>query len=75
MLMGDQKRRMDILVEKIEALGVAYEALRAIQKNQVIIINVLMKKMEVTDDEIKQETERLNALVKERQRNIKSGKI
>jgi hypothetical protein len=73
--MGDQKRRMDILVEKIEALGVAYEALRAIQKNQVIIINVLMKKMEVTDDEIKQETEQLNALVKERQRNIKSGKI
>jgi hypothetical protein len=73
--MGDSKRRMDILVEKIEALGTAYEAIRVIQKTQVVVMNILLKKMEVTNDEIKQETNRLNAIVKERQRNIESGKI
>ncbi len=59
--MGDQKRRMDILVEKIEALGTAYEAIRVIQKTQVVVMNILLKKMEVTNDEIKQETNRPNA--------------
>lgn len=73
--MGDSKRRLDIVNERLVALELVYEAIHTIQRWQVILINILVKKMEVTDNEIEQETKRLDAIIKEHQRDLKSGKI
>ena len=73
--MGEAKRRFDYLDEKITALKESQEKIFKIQKEQAIIMSVLIKKMEVTQDDIKKETDELNAQLKENKRNLESSKI
>ena len=73
--MGEAKRRFDYLDEKITALKESQEKIFKIQKEQAIIMSVLIKKMEVTQDDIKKETDELNAQLEENKRNLESSKI
>ena len=73
--MGVAKRRFDYLDEKITALKESQEKIFKIQKEQAIIMSVLIKKMEVTQDDIKKETDELNAQLEENKRNLESSKI
>ncbi len=73
--MGDQKRQMDILKMKMDALKDSYEQILKIQGEQAILMSVLIRKAEVTQDEITEETERLNANIKKRQKDLERSQV
>ena len=73
--MGDQKRRLDIHDMKIEALKDSHEKILKIQKEQAVLLAVLIKKGGITNDEIKEEATRLDAELKRREDDLKQGKI
>lgn len=68
--MGDGKRRMDILNERMDNLEQIYEIIRNIQKEQAVIMNILIRKAEVTTNDIDKETARLITELEKCERSI-----
>jgi hypothetical protein len=73
--MGEAKRKLSNLGQELDGLYKLTEAVRDVQKQQAVILSVLMKKAGVTENELKEEQERLDAKFKAGTRNSEPNEV
>ena len=73
--MGEGKRMIEILKTQMQLLKDSHDQIFKIQRDQAILISVLITKGGITQNDIEKETTRLNAKLEERTGSFESSEV